>query len=276
VPFTNIDKVKQHLSESGVGQDTFQDVAVHLVGVAPASLGAAHVRAGSLVVKSKEIGKPQQRAVSFSSDQISLTDQNLIPDSVVVASDTSLGKIYTENLDYGVDYPTGMLQRLATGAIANGASVSVWYYRYDLHKEGEDYSVNLSLGTIRRIAGGAIEDGQVVFVDFQTEGGVFAESQIAQAIGEADARVLQLIDSKYHNSMDQTLVSAETYLAVAVLCRMKAINSLSPANATGDNAPNWLALAQQYESEGLELLVRYNPARPTLSAPKAITGGGAE
>jgi hypothetical protein len=276
VPFTNVDKVKQHLSESGVGQDAFQDVAVHLVGIVPVSLGAAHVRAGSVLVKSKEIGKPQQQAVSFSTDQISLTDQHLIPDSVVVASDTSLGQIYTENLDYNTDYSAGKLLRLDNGAINSGMSVSVWYYRYDLRKEGEDFSVNLSLGTIRRIAGGAIEDGQVVFVDFQTEGGVFAESQIAQAIGEADARILQLIDSRYHNSMDQTLVSAETYLAVAILCRMKAVTALSPANATGDNAPNWLALGQQYESQGLELLVRYIPARPTLSSPKSISGGGSE
>lgn len=276
MPFTNVDKVKQHLSESGVGQDTFQDVAIHLVGVSPVSLGVAHVRAGSVIVKSKEIGKPQRGEVSFSSDQVLLADHNVIPDSVVVASDTSLGKIYTENLDYNVDYPSGKLQRLGAGAIAAGASVSVWYYRYDLHKEGEDFSVSLSQGTIRRIAGGAIEDGQVVFVDFQTEGGVFAESQIAQAIGEADARVLQVIDSRFQNSMDQTLIAAETYLAVAVLCRMKAINSLSPASATGDNAPNWLALGQQYETEGLELLVRYIPARPTLSPPKAILGGGSE
>ncbi len=276
MPFTNVDKVKQHLSESGVGQDTFQDVAIHLVGVSPVSLGAAHLRAGSVMVKSKEIGKPQQQEVTLSSDQVLLADQNLIPDSVVVASDTSLGQIYTENLDYSVDYPGGKLRCLDTGDIVSGSSVSVWYYRYDLHKEGEDYGVNLAQGTIRRITGGAIEDGQVVFVDFQTEGGLFAESQIAQAIGEADARVLQLIDSKYQNSMDHTLISAETYLAVAVLCRMKAINSLSPANATGDNAPNWLTLGKQYETEGMELLVRYVPARPTLSSPKAILGGNSE
>ena len=110
---------------------------------------------------------------------MALAEQNIIPDSVVVASDSSLGTIYTENLDYHVDHVGGKIARVATGMIASGASVAVWYYAYRVYTEGVDYTVNYERGTIRRAPAGAIEDGQSVFVDYQTLTGGFDETQIA-------------------------------------------------------------------------------------------------
>lgn len=276
MPFTNLDRVRQHLSEVGVGQDNFRDVPIQLSGMAPAFVGHARIKSGSLVVKSKELGKPQFESIAFSDDSVSLAKQGVIPDSVVVASDTSLGTIYTENVDFTVDCEEGKVTRVGEGGIASDAQVAVWYYYYTVHEEGEDYSANYTKGTVHRVAGSGIEDGQVAFIDYQTEIGVFVDQQIAQAIAEADDRVLRKIASEHHNSTQQALITAETYLAVAILCRMKAVGALTPSQASGaiNHATDWLELANRYESDGLRMLVPFLPARSKLMPPKGVKSGG--
>ena len=274
--FTNIENVRQHLSEAGVGRDSYRDVPLQLVGTSAVALTHANLKSGSVQVKGKEIGAPQLDLITLADQPVNLSGPELIPDSVVVARDSSLGEIYTENVDYSVDYEAGTITRITSGAIVSGDTVAVWYYRYHIHTEGEDYSVNLAQGTIRRLTGGTIEDGQVIYIDYETQSGFFVDSQIAQAISEADDRLLEMIDPSYHDSTDQTLVIAETYLAVAILCRMKAISSLDQSGSVtwGRSAESWLKLADRYETDGLKAAARHIAAQPTLATPTAIKGGG--
>ncbi|MCK4858498.1 MAG: hypothetical protein KAT58_11050 [candidate division Zixibacteria bacterium] len=278
MPFTNVENVRQHLSATGVGRDSYRDVPLQLVGTSAVALAHVNLKSGSVQVKGKEIGSPRLDLLTLADEPVNLSGPELIPDSVVVARDSSLGEIYTENVDYSVDYQAGTITRISSGAIASGDTVAVWYYCYHIHTEGEDYSVNLAKGTIRRLSGGTIEDGQVIYVDYETQSGFFVDSQIAQAISEADDRLLAVIDSSYHNSTDQTLVIAETYLAVAILCRMKAISSLDRGSGvtSGRTAESWLKLADRYEFDGLKAAAAHVAAKSSLATPTAIKGGGKE
>jgi hypothetical protein len=47
--------------------------------------------------------------VVLESQPVGLAYQELIPDSVAMASDTSLGKVFTENVDYHVNHAEGKL-----------------------------------------------------------------------------------------------------------------------------------------------------------------------
>lgn len=275
MPLTNIEIIRQHLSSAGVGRETFRDVALQLSGAAPVAIGYSNLKSGSVLVKGKEIGTPRFESVTLESDPVALAQSQLIPDSVVVASDTSLGRIYTENIDYTIDYPAGRISRVAAGAIESGATVAVWYYRYQIYTESTDYAISLTQGTIRRIAGGAIEDGQVVYLDYQTLAGFFSDAQVAQAIGEADDRLRLIVSQETVSETNQTLIVAETYIAVALLCRMKAVSSLEP-DQTGSNsrAADWLQLADRYERDGLALASRFAQTRPSLSSPAIVKGGG--
>ena len=152
-------------------QNTFiaTDVRVQLLTASPVALLHANLKAGTVRVKGKWIGTPRFESVTLVAQPVALASQQVIPNSVVVASDSSLGTIYTENTDYHVDHVEGTLARIATGMIGSGAAVAVWYYAYRFYVEGVDFTVYYEKGTIRRITSGAIEDGQTVFVDYQAE-----------------------------------------------------------------------------------------------------------
>ncbi len=276
--FTNLDTVRQHLRHDGTVRDTFADVAVQLVAASPVALLHANLKTGTVRVKGKEIGTPRYQAVILDNESVALASQQLIPDSVVVASDSSLGAIYTENSDFIVDHADGKLTRIDAGTIESGAEVAVWYYAYRLYVEGVDFTVNYEKGTIRRITSGTIEDGQTVFVDYQTLAGGFDDAQIANAITEADDLLLKLIDPTYQDSTDQTLITAETYLALAILCRAKAAAALETTSIGGaaQIAHGWRELSDKYHVEGTELAARFAGQRPTLKSPITVKGGARE
>jgi hypothetical protein len=169
----------------------------------------------------------------------------------------------------------GKLARIATGTIGSGAAVAVWYYAYRLYVEGVDFAVNYEKGTIRRIPSGAIEDGQTVFLDYQTLTGGFDDAQIGSAITEADDLVLKLIDVSYQDSADQTLITAETYLALAILCRDKAAAALETTSVTGaaQIACGWREIADKYYFDGMKLAARFAGPRPVLKSPTVVRGG---
>lgn len=273
--FTNMDTVRQHLRQEGAVRDTFADVTVQLLAASPVALLHANLKAGTVRVKGKEIGTPRSQVVTLASQPVVLANQQVIPDSVVVASDSSLGTIYTENTDYHVDHAEGKLARIATGMIGSGTAVTVWYYAYRLYVEGVDFTVNYEKGTIRRITSGAIEDGQTVFVDYQTLTGGFDDAQIANAITEADDLLLKLIDASYQDSADQTLITAETYLALAILCRAKAAAALETTGMSGaaQIAVGWRELADKYYFDGMQLAARFAGQRPALKSPTVVKGG---
>ncbi len=274
MPFTDIATVRQHLQETASLQDAFRDVPLPLTGVAPAALLHGNLRAGSVIVKGKELGAPQFVEIALRSQPQSLGAVQLIPDSVVVASDSSLGRIFTEHVDYHIDYRLGQITRLEAGAIVPDAVVAVWYYAYRIHVEGVDYSVDYEKGTIRRLAGSSIEDGQTVFADYETDGALLNDDQITNVIVEADDLILAVIDPAYHGSTAQALITAETYLAVSILCRIKAVATLQAGqdfNVTA--ARSWQELANRYEADAYRIAARYRTPSGTLSSPVRVTGG---
>ncbi len=271
MPFTNSEIVRHHLIETTSLRDSFRDIPVELTGLSTIALMHTQLKEGTVIVKGKELGAPQTTLVSLGDMPAPLGTTNIIPDSVVVASDSSLGRIYTEHIDYHIDYLHGTIRRL-DGEIAAGATVCVWFFAYRTYQRGSDYSVDHLRGTLRRISGSQIEDGQTVFVDYETTSLTLNESQLDNAVAEADDLLLSLIDEAYHDSSAQSLVTAETYLALAVLCRVKALSALQQpdGNAT---ARHWQELGANYHADGLEIASRFAPAPGQLNAPVRVTGG---
>ncbi len=274
MPFTNIETIRQYLAQVGEARDTFTDVSVQLLAASPSALLHANLRQGTVKVKGKEIGTPRFENLALTSQPVTLANRDLIPDSVVVASDSSLGTIYTENVDYHVDHADGKLARITAGSIPSDTSVAVWYYAYRVYTEGVDYSVNHEKGTLRRINAGVIEDGQSVFVDYQTQSGGTDDSLIASAITAADDLLLKLIDPSYQDAGDQSLITAETYLALAFLCRGKAAAALESVGVgAAEIARGWRELADKYHADGLQLAARFAGPRGGLNTPTAVKGG---
>jgi hypothetical protein len=274
--FTNIDLVKKHILEHELGTVGKENVACRLVGEAPFQLPHMLLVAGSETVKAKEQNIPVSETVSFaSSDTVQLAHQELIPDTVVVARDSSLGQIYAENVDYSIQYDDGRLSRIPGGSISEGSSAVIWYLHFRVYVRDTDYQIDYGKGQIKRLSSGDIEDGQWVLADYTVEFALLSDEVVENAIREANQQVLHYIDSSYANSADQSLVTAETYLAVSVLCNIKAMEAMTQnlASGTGWQAHSislaWSKMSGVYRSQAYELLDKFRKDPGGLCSPHA-------
>jgi hypothetical protein len=89
--FANIDLVKKHILEHELGTVSKENIACRLEGETTFQLPNVLMLTGSEKVKAKEQNIPTQETVNFaSSETVQLAHQELIPDTVVVANDSSL------------------------------------------------------------------------------------------------------------------------------------------------------------------------------------------
>ncbi len=247
---------------------------IHLEGSSPFKLPDSNIQVSSEKVKGKEILSPVQENISFSSgDMIQLLHSELILDTVVVASDSSLGKIYIENIDYSIDYENGKLIRISSGSILALSSVVIFYLYYRVYQRDTDYKLDYQKGELARLTSGVIEDGQWVLLDYKVEYGFLNDETIAQVIVEANERVLKFIDSSYFESEDQGLVTAETYLSVSILCDIKAVEVLN-LNIYGASvqllSKSWNMMAEIYSKKAYLVLSDFARISSSLLTPRAV------
>jgi hypothetical protein len=277
--FTNIDLVKKHIlehqsqdTEFVLGATNIENISCHLLGLTPFQLPHINILPSSEKVKGREQNIPTQENVSFSSsDTASLAHPELIPDTVVVAKDSSLGEIYVENIDYSIDYDSGSITRILDGSIPQGAEVVIWYLFFRIYAKDTDYRIDYGKGQITRIASGEIEDGQRVLVDYAVEFGLLGDEVIANAIVEANDKILKVIDSSNSNSTDQSLVTAETYLAVSILCNIKALEVMTqtPGSTAKSLALSWSSMSSVYREQAFDLLKKFTKDPGGLHSPYA-------
>jgi hypothetical protein len=275
--FTNIDLVKKHIGEQELGSVSKKNAACQLTGETYFQLPHIMLQTDSEKVKAKEQNVPIQETVSFSSsDTMLLSHQELIPDTVVVANDSSLGEIYAENIDYTIDYENGKITRIPSGAIPAAVSVVIWYFYYRVYSKDIDYQIDYAKGQIRRISSGEIEDGQWVLVDYTVEYSLINDEVIENAIKEANDQILQYIDATYSNSTDQALVTAETYLAVSILTNIKAMEAINQPVGTGSFGQAhsislaWAKMSGVYQGQAYEMLKQFRKDPGAFCSPYAV------
>jgi len=272
--FTNSAIVKKHLSEFRVPVGKIENVMVQLTGTESLTLGHKGIKSLSEKVKGKVLNEPVSQVVQLGDEWTILNNQELISESVVVASNSSLTEVYKENLDYMVEYNTGKLLRIEDGNIQNDQSVTVWYFYYKQFQKGVDYYFNYNSGTIQRIPEGSVEDGQFVWIDYVFETGGFSDESLSRAINEAHTVLISRIDEEYQDSSNQILEVIETYLALDILARMKSLEVLqseflevSQKQKIGEN---YLNLGSSYRKEAEDLVRPFLKKEHTLALPIKI------
>jgi hypothetical protein len=272
--FTNITIVRKHLTDFRRPENVVENLLLRLSGDEPVELPHKGIKPGTEKVKGKEYSAPEYEKVVLGVNPVSLGYHEIIGDSVVVASDQSLTRIYNENVDYLIDYSSGTIERLESGEIQFGDSVSVWYYPYRLYVKDTDYSMDYTAGKIALLPEGSLESGQIVWVDYEIEAGMFSDEIVARAIEEADAMLKAEIADEYLESADDLIVVAETYLAIDILARMKGLEILQSqyVNPTqkGMLGNEYLALGESYRKQAETILDRYRKSPGSLSFPLKI------
>jgi hypothetical protein len=272
MPFTSPGLVRAHLSGLRAGDLPIADVPVVLNGTQAAQLPHVGLIESSVTVKALRLAAPVREEIALAVEWTSLTYQNLVARSVVVASDNSLSTVYVENADYIVDYPGGRIRRLPEGSIPLGATITIWYDAYHIYIAGDDYTLDALNGSLRRTVTGTIADGQTVLVDYKVGLGTIADAVIENAIAEVDDSVLALLDPVYHDQPVPGIVIGETHWAVAAVCRMQAAATLSEAEVLSAGTHNlarvWLDLADRYDNSGRERLARFAAPQHSLRAAR--------
>ncbi|SYZ72432.1 conserved hypothetical protein [Candidatus Zixiibacteriota bacterium] len=269
MPYTSIDLIRNHINFEGIPIGGKRDYPVIFSGTQWNSLPNKNLLAGSVAVKARGSEEPIGKSIVLGNEPVALTSGKIAVGSVAAASDSSLGTIYTENIDYAIDPANATIMRITGGNIAEGTQIAVWYRPYIVYEEGVDYSVNYAEGEVRRLAGGAIQDNQAVLVDYEATAGVMGDVIFMQAVSEANSIIESEIDSERSFGADQALQTAATYLAVSIVCRMAVSGALMLASGVrmAPSGQSWLALAESYRGDYERLIKPYRPHAARLSGP---------
>lgn len=264
--YTSVEMVGEFLSDRSLPGPTVMDERLTLHGIEFVEFCSGPIEADSLLVKSVQQVRQTRQEVALSGGSASLGVGHIIPGSVAVASDSSLATVYTENVDYVIDYKAGSIAAKDGGAIAPSATLTVWHREFTAYSEGIDYDLDAGGGRMRRRAGGSIADGETVWLDYETRRASFDEGLIAAAVAEANGTIAREIDSSGDFGADPGLQAAATCRALAVIGRAAAMRALT---VQGDDrvCEAWLKLVESFAAKASEHLAAFRPAASGPSSP---------
>jgi hypothetical protein len=264
--WTGIPQVRNHLYRLEIGEDEVRNRSVRLTSDDYVKLPHLHITESSETVKAVIQSTPVTETIVPGDDPTPLSHAQIAADSVVCAADSSLSVVYEENIDFVIDYAAGAVRRVEGGSIPTGVPITIWYVFYHVYQRTLDYYIDYERGRIRRTTTGGIEDGQEILIDYQSAGAEFSDSEIEQAINDAETEMKQEIDAAYEHATDPGLQTAATYLALSLLCRNAA--GLATSGSGGTDAKSWIELSVSYRETAMRLLSWFRRQSPGLNSPK--------
>jgi hypothetical protein len=265
--YTNVEQIRHHLVAAFPTSQQIVDQTLVLDGDEYLPFFNGAVDDTTLRVKSIQSNNLTRSSVTLSGSPTSLTASPLVPGSVVVASDSSMGTLYVENVDYAVDYSAGTLAIKSGGGLGVGQTVCVWYQAFALYRAGSDYQLAADKGEIKRLADGDVADGEMIYLDYAPILDSYNDDVLNNAVAEANSLVEHEVDPDGQFGADRTLQSAATYRALEIVCRTSAARELSSRRGEDRTALAWMKLADQYGASSAELLRVFRPPASGPSAP---------
>ena len=265
--YTTVERVRTYLIASSPVADRITDLPVTLIDNLPIRFWGCALAAGTLDVKSPRSALPVRQAVLVAENGVLLSSSPIIRGSVVAASDSSLGTVYTENLDYVVDYETATLHRKSGGALTMGQSIVVWYAPMHRYAAGEDSAIDHERAEIRRMSGGEIASGETVYLDFSPVFSGYDDALLASAVNDANRLIEREVDPEAQFGADEGLSSAATFKALEIISLSAASRELSNGRGVDRVALAWLKLAESFRERALHLLGSFKAPLTGPSAP---------
>ncbi|RKX22968.1 MAG: hypothetical protein DRP45_10970 [Candidatus Zixiibacteriota bacterium] len=265
--YTSAELVSHHLIVPFPIQEQIVDQALTLAGVEYILFFGGAVDSTTIKVKSISSNVPTRAVCTLESGGIVFSSQPVVRGSVVVASDSSLGTVYTENLDYVVDYAAGSLTTKSGGAIGQSQQITLWYIPFTLYEQGSDYSLRSDQGLVRRLNGGSIASGETVFLDYTPVYASFTDEIVNNAVTLANGLVEKEIDPEREFETDPTLGAAATYRALEIICGAAASRELASLRGQDRTATAWMKLADDYATKSNKLLSAFRPPHTNPRAP---------
>jgi len=266
MPYTTVELVRHHLVSDSPVQDAIYDQPLIFAGDEPIRFYGAAISDEDLRVKSRRSTAPARESITINSTT-TLASSNLVPGSVVVASDSSLGRRYVEGLDYVVDLVQGSLTVKDGGILEVGQAATIWYSPYFVYTRGVDFEVEVDWGQIRRLTFGSIAPGERVFLDYRPASLRFDDISLNHAVNLANGMVATEIGSESDFGADPALQAAATYVAMEIVCHSAASRQLSINPENDRSASTWMKLGERFSSRAESLLRAFRQASTPPTQP---------
>jgi len=266
--YTTVERLRSCLTANYSIAERVEDLPVTPRDNQPVRFWGCALETTSVKVKSLQALEPVRQSITVSAEGTVLTPSPIARGSVVAATDSSLGTVYTENLDYAVDYAGSIFRRKAGGSLPVGETIVVWHLPMHTYVEGEDYSVDYERAELKRLSGAGIASGETVYLDFVPVFAGFDDDLLASAANEANGLIESEIDPDRQFGADANLSAAATCKALEIVCHSAASRELSSGRGMDRIAQAWLKLAEGYRERSQTLL---NSFRPPATGPSGPT-----
>jgi hypothetical protein len=244
--YTSIDIVRQYLVASFPKRDRYSDQPLVLASDDYLSFYNGTIEAAGFVVKSVQIHELSRQSITLSDAGNQVATGPVVSGSVVVASDSSLGTVYGENVDFVVDYQRGRLWMKRDGSLVAGQTVTVWCQAYHVYDSAEDYDLDGAHGRVKRRSGGSIAPGETVYLDFNPVDDAFNDDVLTRAVVEANGLLEAEIDPARQFGADPVLQAAATYRALEIICHVAAARELAGTPNDDGAALVWMKLGGKF------------------------------
>lgn len=265
--YVSNEQVRLHLVDNHPVADAVYNQPVVFDGSDWIRIFGGGIEPSSVVVKGIRSRALTRTTVTMSATPQSIGAAHPAPGSIVVASDSSLGTVYAENVDYTVNYNRGEIVIRIGGCLSDGQTVTLWYSAFEPYERDTDYQLDSASGAVRRVGSGRIADGESALVDYRPVHVNFSDAIVGTAVSEANAVIERLVDPQREFGADPSLSLAALYRALAVVCRTAASRSLSGGNGGDRTATAWLKLADDYATRSDSYLNDFRPAPAGMHPP---------
>ena len=265
--YTNIEMVRHHLATEFPIQDEVYDQMVVFGSDDYISFFSGAVDEASLAVKSLQSNEPERKQIILGNGANAIDSFPLQRGSVVVASDSSLGRVYTENVDYVIDYNNAQLYIKDNGGLSGEDTIIIWYISYSLYTNNTDYQIDDENGKIRRMTGGGIAPNETVLIDYTPIYKSHTEEVLNNAVLEANNLIENEIDPDQIYGADPVLQAAATYRALEIVCQTAAARELSSLRGDEKSALVWIKLADVFAVRSDKFMRSFHPPNDGPNKP---------
>ena len=268
--YTNVDLIRNHLEHIQPVTDQIIDQKYIFKSNEYSKFFSGSIQTDSVKVKSLQSIKQSKQTMTITASAQQINSTPIFPGSIICTSDSSLGTIYQENLDFVIDYSDSMFSIKSGGSLTIGMTIVLLYLPFFLYQENSDYRIDYDSGEIQKIESGDIQSGETLFLDYSPIYNNYTDDILNNAVIEANSIVEMMVDPNKQFGANPVLQTAATYRALEILCRSSAARELAGNSKNDRAALAWMKLADLYLLRSSDLIEAFvepqtGPSVPTHS-----------
>ncbi len=267
--YTTVEQLRPHLTDDRPVYDRIVDQQVILSDTNWHRFFNGSLQPDSFRAKSLTVNQLTKASYPTAGLQVFLADSPLVRESLLVADNRSLNRLYRSGIDYTIDVSTSLLTIVADSELAQQDLFFASFLPWTVWLPDEDFLLDPDRGQLRRLSAGSIVSGVSLYIDYQPLAPALTDALLSSAVARANQLVAAEIDPDQSHLSHPVLSAAATARALAIACRTAAARELSGQRGDSRIAASWRDLAEQHDREAERWLRNFVP--PALPPRHPIT-----